>query len=348
MRIGDWWVDAEGDRLLRDGQAVKLEPRLMRLLTCLAASPGRVVPVTELLATVWADVVVTPESVYQAVAVLRRALGDDGRHPAYIVTVPRKGYRLVAEVLVAEAQVAGVEVASPRLAEAPTIDAPLAPAANAHVPGAGAGDDAGGSTPARVSASPVASAATAALAATWRATPARVAVVLSAVVILAISLWLSKPPAEDLLAVEAEPAAAPTTSQSAEFVPQVGAGPGATRTVLWVDDKPDNNRREREAMASFGIDFVLALSTEEALQRLATRRFDLVISDQWRVDDPRAGFTLLSLMRVQRGDRTPFVLYTSECSAAETMEARSLGALACTTRISELMQSALLALETRP
>jgi TolB-like protein len=42
--------------------------------------------------------VVTPDSVYQAVASLRRLLGDDPRQPAYIETVPRLGYRLVAPV----------------------------------------------------------------------------------------------------------------------------------------------------------------------------------------------------------------------------------------------------------
>jgi transcriptional activator of cad operon len=43
-------------------------------------------------------VIVTPDSVYQAVASLRRILGDDPRRPRYIATVPRLGYRLVAKV----------------------------------------------------------------------------------------------------------------------------------------------------------------------------------------------------------------------------------------------------------
>jgi transcriptional activator of cad operon len=43
-------------------------------------------------------VVVTPDSVYQAVASLRRLLGDDPKQPTYIATVPRLGYRMVASV----------------------------------------------------------------------------------------------------------------------------------------------------------------------------------------------------------------------------------------------------------
>jgi len=57
-----------------------------------------VVSVQELLDEVWADVVVTSDSVYQAVAALRRLLGDHAKEPAYIVTLPRRGYRLIAAV----------------------------------------------------------------------------------------------------------------------------------------------------------------------------------------------------------------------------------------------------------
>jgi transcriptional activator of cad operon len=70
----------------------------MRLLLRLAETPGEVVSIDTLLNEVWAGVVVTPDSVYQAVAALRRLLGDDAKQPAYIVTVPRLGYRLVAPV----------------------------------------------------------------------------------------------------------------------------------------------------------------------------------------------------------------------------------------------------------
>jgi transcriptional activator of cad operon len=56
------------------------------------------VSVEELLDQVWSGVVVTPDSVYQAVASLRRLLADDVKQPAYIATVPRLGYRMVATV----------------------------------------------------------------------------------------------------------------------------------------------------------------------------------------------------------------------------------------------------------
>lgn len=70
----------------------------MRLLVCLAERAGEVVSIDELLNQVWPEVMVSSDSVYQAVASLRRLLGDDPKQPSYIETVPRLGYRMVATV----------------------------------------------------------------------------------------------------------------------------------------------------------------------------------------------------------------------------------------------------------
>jgi transcriptional activator of cad operon len=98
LRIGDWFVNPVSGEIARGEERVRLEARTMRLLLCLAETPGQVVSIDALLNQVWSGVVVTPDSVYQAVAGLRRLLGDDAKQPAYIVTVPRLGYRLVAPV----------------------------------------------------------------------------------------------------------------------------------------------------------------------------------------------------------------------------------------------------------
>jgi len=87
------------DEIAKDGKTLKLEPRTMRVLLCLAEHAGEVVSVEQLLDAVWKDVVVTEDSVYQAVASLRRALGDDPKQPRYIANVLRRGYRLVTRVL---------------------------------------------------------------------------------------------------------------------------------------------------------------------------------------------------------------------------------------------------------
>jgi TolB-like protein/DNA-binding winged helix-turn-helix (wHTH) protein len=98
LRIGAWCVHPASGQISRDGETVRVDARAMRLLMCLAEHAGEVVSIDDLLNYAWADVAVAPDSVYQAVASLRRLLGDDPRQPAYIETVPRLGYRMVATV----------------------------------------------------------------------------------------------------------------------------------------------------------------------------------------------------------------------------------------------------------
>jgi len=98
LRIGAWRVDPMLGQMSKDDNTVKLERRAMQLLLCLAEHAGQVVSVEQLLDQVWTGVVVTPDSVYHAVAALRRMLGDDSHDPTYIANVPRRGYRLVAPV----------------------------------------------------------------------------------------------------------------------------------------------------------------------------------------------------------------------------------------------------------
>jgi transcriptional activator of cad operon len=98
LRIGAWHVDPASSQMTRNGETVRLEPRMMRLLLCLAERANQVVGADELLEQVWTGVIVSPDSIYQAIASLRRLLGDDPKQASYIMTVPRKGYRMVAEV----------------------------------------------------------------------------------------------------------------------------------------------------------------------------------------------------------------------------------------------------------
>jgi len=98
LRIGDWSVSPASGQISRGDESIRVEARTMRLLLCLAEHTGEVVSIDELLTQVWSGVIVTPDSVYQAVASLRRLLGDDPKQPTYIATVPRLGYRMVARV----------------------------------------------------------------------------------------------------------------------------------------------------------------------------------------------------------------------------------------------------------
>ena len=98
LRIGAWRVNPATGEISGDRETLRLEARAMLLLRCLAERAGEVVSIDELLNRVWPGVIVSPDSVYQAVASLRRQLGDDPKQPNYIATVPRLGYRMMATV----------------------------------------------------------------------------------------------------------------------------------------------------------------------------------------------------------------------------------------------------------
>lgn len=111
-------------------------------------------------------------------------------------------------------------------------------------------------------------------------------------------------------------------------------------TVLWVDDRPDNNRYEQQALEALGVRFVLSTSTEDALAKTQHRTFDAIISDMGRPPDSRAGYTLLDALR-SRGDQTPFIIYSGSRAPEHIAEARSHGALGCTNRPQELVEMVL-------
>lgn len=115
-------------------------------------------------------------------------------------------------------------------------------------------------------------------------------------------------------------------------------------TILWVDDRPNNNVYERQALEALGLNFVLAKSTDEALQHLRHKRFALIISDMGRPPDPRAGYTLLDQLRAA-GNKTPFIIYAGSRAPEHVAESRQHGAIGCTNIPNELFEMVVYALE---
>ena len=132
FRVGDWLVEPAVGCVSRDGGAVKLEPKVMDLLVHLARRPGRVLSREELEEAVWAGTVVGYDALTSAIIKLRKAFGDDSRHPWLIETVSKKGYRLIAPVSEADAgtpPAPGADVATspvpPAGAETAVLPAPV-------------------------------------------------------------------------------------------------------------------------------------------------------------------------------------------------------------------------------
>jgi DNA-binding winged helix-turn-helix (wHTH) protein/TolB-like protein len=98
LAFGPFELDPVRRILRRDAEAVALAGKPMELLLVLLEHRDRVVEREELLSTVWRDLVVEEANLTQTVSVLRRVLGEGAGENAYIVTVPGRGYRFVAEV----------------------------------------------------------------------------------------------------------------------------------------------------------------------------------------------------------------------------------------------------------
>ena len=97
-RIDDIEVDTAKGSLRRGGEEVHLKPKAYQILVFLIAQRDRLVPKEELLENFWKDTVVGEDVLANSIAEIRRALGDSPRESQYLRTVPRRGYRFVAEV----------------------------------------------------------------------------------------------------------------------------------------------------------------------------------------------------------------------------------------------------------
>src|SRR5688500_17061937 len=100
LELPGFTIDVRRRVLLRQesGEAVALTAKAFDTLLYLAQHPGEVLDKDTLLAAVWPGVVVEENSLAQNISALRQALGESHGENRYIATVPRRGYRFVAEV----------------------------------------------------------------------------------------------------------------------------------------------------------------------------------------------------------------------------------------------------------
>lgn len=99
-RLNDWYVFPLQSELaiVPDGEKIQLESQLMALLSYLVAHSDQIVTRDQLAAALWSGMVVEDNTISKAVTRLRQVLGDDSRSPTFIRTIPKRGYRLIAQV----------------------------------------------------------------------------------------------------------------------------------------------------------------------------------------------------------------------------------------------------------
>jgi DNA-binding winged helix-turn-helix (wHTH) protein/TolB-like protein len=110
VRFGPFEADGPAGQLRRDGVLVALQDLPFRLLVALLERPGQLATRAELTERLWgADTYVdSTAGLNTAVAKLREALQDDPEHPAFIETIPKRGYRFIGTVTPIDAPVASV------------------------------------------------------------------------------------------------------------------------------------------------------------------------------------------------------------------------------------------------
>ena len=96
--FGPFSLNAGKRLLLRNGEPVPLAPKVLETLLALIENRERVVTKDELLKQVWGDTIVEEGGLTRNVSVLRKILGEKPDDHQYIVTVPARGYRFVADV----------------------------------------------------------------------------------------------------------------------------------------------------------------------------------------------------------------------------------------------------------
>jgi len=98
--FGPYEADLPSGELRKNGIRIKIQDLPLRLLSVLAEKPGRVVAREELQKRLWPEdtFVDFEDGLNTVVKKLREALGDDAETPRYIETIPRRGYRFVADV----------------------------------------------------------------------------------------------------------------------------------------------------------------------------------------------------------------------------------------------------------
>ena len=114
-------LDVARGCLVREGVELHLTPRTFAVAAYLVRNAGRLVSKNELIENCWPESQGSDDVLAHAIANVRQALSDDSKEPTFVLTVPRRGYRFIAEVIPVEPS--PMEAAPDKVTE-PVADAP--------------------------------------------------------------------------------------------------------------------------------------------------------------------------------------------------------------------------------
>ena len=97
IEFEDFTVDVLAAELRRDGKVIAVEPQVFDIIRFLAEHPERLVTRDDLIEHVWNGRIVSDAAISTRINAARQALNDDGKQQRVIKTVPRRGFRFIAE-----------------------------------------------------------------------------------------------------------------------------------------------------------------------------------------------------------------------------------------------------------
>ncbi len=98
FRFGRFILEVQEHRLRIDSQEIFLRPKAFNTLLYLLQRHGHLVTKDDLLDHIWSEAIVSETTLTHCIEEIRKALGDDARHPQYIRTIPHIGYKFIARV----------------------------------------------------------------------------------------------------------------------------------------------------------------------------------------------------------------------------------------------------------
>src|SRR5256885_13016196 len=96
--FGPFRIDAGEQTLLRGEETIPLTPKVFETLLALGENCGHVLSKEELMEKVWPASFVEENNLAQNISILRKMLGDGANGVKFIETVPKRGYRFIADV----------------------------------------------------------------------------------------------------------------------------------------------------------------------------------------------------------------------------------------------------------
>jgi DNA-binding winged helix-turn-helix (wHTH) protein/tetratricopeptide (TPR) repeat protein len=131
--FGDFRLDTRERAIESAGRPLSIAPKALDLLIVLVENCGRIVDKQELMKKVWPDTFVEDNNLAFNISVLRKLFGESGASPRFIETIPKRGYRFIADVVRVPDELSAMNGSpAPVVAPAYVAEPPPAPARSAQ------------------------------------------------------------------------------------------------------------------------------------------------------------------------------------------------------------------------